>query len=163
FDIDTVLNRTLVYGGLTGIVVGLYVLMVGVLSTVFQSQQGNLLISLIATGVVAVLFQPLRLGLQRIVDRVLFGERDNPYAVPSRLGRRLETALAPEAILPTIVETVAQALKLPAVSIAIRDGEHLLPAAAYGVPATSSAPVAFPLVYQSEIVGQLHASPRAKD
>src|SRR5262249_12962250 len=162
FDIDTILNRTLVYGGLTGIVAGLYVLIVGMLSTVFQSQS-NLLIALVATGVVAVLFQPLRLALQRIVDRVLFGERDNPYAVLSRLGRRLETALAPEAILPTIVETVAQALKLPAVSIAIRDGEHLLPAAAYGVPATSSAPVAFPLVYQSEIVGQLHASPRAKD
>src|SRR5262249_51349568 len=160
FDIDTILNRTLVYGGLTGIIVGLYVLIVAMLSTVFQSQ-GNLLIALVGTGVAAVLFQPLHLRLQRIVDRLLFGERDNPYAVLSRLGRRLETALAPEAVLPAIVETVAQALKLPSVSIAIRDGERFLLSAEYGVP--SSAPTTFPLVYQSEIVGQLRVSPRAPD
>src|SRR5262249_29482418 len=160
FDIDTILNRTLVYGGLTGIVVGLYVLIVGMLSTAFQSQ-GNLLIALVATGAVSVLFQPLRLWLQRVVDRLLFGERNNPYAVLSRLGRRLETALAPEAVLPAIVETVAQALKLPSVGIALRDGERFLLSAEYGVP--SSTPITFPLVYQSEIVGQLRVAPRAPD
>jgi two-component system, NarL family, sensor kinase len=161
FDIDTLLNRTLVYSGLTGLVVGLYVLTVGVLGALFQAHRGNLLVALVATGVVAVLFQPLRLRLQRFVDRLLFGERDNPYAVLSRLGRRLETALAPEAVLPAIVETVAQALKLPAASIAIKDGERFLLSAEYGVPITT--PIAFPLVYHSEIVGQLRVSPRAPD
>ena len=98
FDIDTILNRTLVYGGLTGIVVASYVVIVTALGALLQAQ-GNLLIALVATGVIAVLFQPLRSGLQRLVDRLLFGERDNPYAVLSRLGRSLETALAPEVVL----------------------------------------------------------------
>jgi len=160
FDIDTILNRTLVYGGLTGIVIGLYVLMVSLLGAVFQTR-ANLAISLVATGVVAVIFQPLRVGLQRIVDRLLFGERDNPYAVLSRLGRRLETALAPEAVLPAIVETVAQALKLPSVAIAVKDGEHVRTAAAYGLPRGEA--ITFPLTYQSELVGQLRVSPRAPD
>jgi signal transduction histidine kinase len=160
FDIDTILNRTLVYGGLSGLIAGIYILIVGGLSTLFQTR-GNLLISLVAAGVVAVLFQPLRLWLQRIVDRVMFGERDNPYAVLSDLGRRLETALAPEAVLPTIVTTVAHALKLPSVAIAIKDGDQFAPTVEYGVPI--GAPVVFPLVYQSETVGQLRVSPRAPD
>ena len=160
FDIDTILNRTLVYGGLTGVVVGSYVVIVTALGAVFQAQ-GNLLIALVATGVIAVLFQPLRSGLQRLVDRLLFGERDNPYAVLSRLGRSLETALAPEVVLPTIVETVAQALKLPAAAIEIREGDHSWVAATYGPQRTAL--VTFPLVYQSEIVGQLRVALRSAD
>ncbi len=160
FDIDTILNRTLVYGGLTGIVVGSYVVIVTALGALLQAQ-GNLLIALVATGVIAVLFQPLRSGLQRLVDRLLFGERDNPYAVLSRLGRSLETALAPDVVLPTIVETVAQALKLPSAVIEMREGDHSWVAAAYGQQ--HSALVTFPLVYQSEIVGQLRVASRAAD
>ncbi|HEV8192666.1 MAG TPA: histidine kinase [Ktedonobacterales bacterium] len=160
FDIDTLLNRTLVYGGLTGIIVGSYVLIVSALGALFEAH-GNLLIALIATGVIAVLFQPLRSVLQRLVDRLLFGERDNPYAVLSHLGRRLETALAPEVVLPTIVETIVQALKLPAAVIEINEDDHSRVAAAYG--AQHTALNTFPLVYQSEIVGQLRVAPRAPD
>ena len=160
FDIDTILNRTLVYGGLSTIIAGIYIAIVATLGTVFQAQ-GNLLIALVAAGVVAVLFQPLRLWLQNAVNRLLFGERDDPYAVLSRLGRRLEVAIAPEAVLPTIVETVAHALKLPSVAIAVRDGEQLVPGVEYGVP--SSALVTLPLIYQSELVGELRVSPRGPD
>jgi signal transduction histidine kinase len=158
FDIDTILNRTLVYGSLSGIVAGIYVVIVGMLGIIFQAQ-GNLLIALVAAGAVAVLFQPLRLWLQRLVDRLMFGERDNPYAVLSRLGRRLEAVLAPEAVLPTIVETVAHALKLPAVAIVIKEDDHLTLGVEYGVSAGEQ--VTWPLVYQSELVGELRVSPRA--
>ena len=37
----------------------------------------------------------------------MYGERDDPYAVISRLGKRLEATLAPEAVLPTVVETIS--------------------------------------------------------
>jgi hypothetical protein len=111
YDIDVIINRTLVYGTLTAGIVGLYVVAVGALGMQLHSM-GNLLISLVATGLVAVLFQPLRDRLQRGVNRLLYGERDEPYAVLSRLGRRLEETLATDAVLPMIVETVARALKL---------------------------------------------------
>ena len=74
---------------------------------------GNLLDSLIATGVVAILFQPLRERLQRGVNRLLYGDRDEPYTVLTRLGRRLEQTIATTAVLPVIVESIARALKLP--------------------------------------------------
>jgi hypothetical protein len=97
---------------LTAAIIGTYVLVVGYLGATFRTG-GNLAISLIATGIVAVLFQPKRGRLQRAANRLVYGERDDPYAVLSRLGRRLEATLVPEATLEAIVETVAEALKSP--------------------------------------------------
>src|SRR5829696_10055898 len=73
YDIDVVINRTLVYGALSACVVGIYVLAVVALGALFQAR-GNLAVSLLATGLVAVLFQPLRSRLQRSVNRLMYGE-----------------------------------------------------------------------------------------
>jgi len=128
WDIDIIINRTLVYGALTACIVGMYILVVGYLGALFRTSN-NLLISLVATGLVAVLFQPLRELLQRAVNRLLYGQRDEPYRVVSRLGQRLEATLLPEAVLPTIVETVAQALKLPYAAITLQqDGTMVIAA-----------------------------------
>jgi signal transduction histidine kinase len=108
---------------------------------------------------VAVLFQPLRIRLQRGVNRLMYGERDDPYAVVSRLGRRLEATIAPEAVLPTVVETIAQALKLPYAAILLKEGEGFRSAAAYGSP--TAEPEVLPLVYQREEIGRLELSARA--
>lgn len=158
YDIDLIINRTLVYGALTGCVVGLYVFVVGYLGVIFRAGD-NLLISLVATGLVAVLFAPLREWLQRGVNRLMYGERDEPYRVISRLGDRLEAALAPDAVLPSIVATVREALRLPYAAIALpRDG-------AFEIAAASGQPTAdvlrLPLSYQGETVGQFLLGSRA--
>ena len=158
YDIDVVINRTLVYGALSACVIGIYVLAVVALGALFQAQ-GNLAVSLAATGLVAVLFQPIRSRLQRGVNRLMYGERDDPYAVISRLGRRLETTLAPDTVLPTLVETIAQALKLPYAAILLKEGEGFRTAAAYGSP--RGEPETLPLVYQREEIGRLVLSPRS--
>src|SRR5215204_6187937 len=143
YDIDVVINRTLVYGALSACVVGIYVLAVVALGALFQAR-GNFAISLLATGLAAVLFQPLRNRLQRSVNRLMYGERDDPYAVISRLGRSLEATLAPEAVLPTVVQTIAQALKLPYAAILLKDDIGYRTTAAYGSP--TAEPEALPLV-----------------
>lgn len=121
--------------------------------------EGNLLISLVATGLVAVVFAPLRHRLQKTVNRLMYGERNDPYAVLSRLGQRLESTLVPEAALRTVVETIAQALKLPYAAINLeQDGEYAT-AAEYGTPV--SEPVVLPLTYGAEQTGQLVLAPRA--
>ena len=122
WDIDVVINRTLVYGALSAIVVALYTLIVVALGALLQVR-ADLAVSLVATGVVAVLFAPLRERLQRGANRLMYGERDDPYAVLSRLGRRLEATIAPKAALETIVETVAQALKVPYAAINLRQDD----------------------------------------
>jgi signal transduction histidine kinase len=162
WDIDPIVNHTLVYGGLTVCIVGLYVVIVAELGVLFGTS-GNLIFSLIATGLVAVVFQPLRLGLQRSVNRLMYGERADPYAVLTALGQRLEATLAPETILPTIVQSVVEALKLPYVAIALRRGDALLPAAEGGVPpaANGAELVRVPLISQHEVVGEFWLAPRA--
>jgi len=89
----------------------------------------------------------------------MYGERDDPYAVISRLGKRLEAALEPEAVLPTVVETIAQALKLPYAAILLEEAGEFRTAAAYGSPTIE--PEVLPLVYQREEIGRLVLSPRA--
>ena len=88
----------------------------------------------------------------------MYGERDDPYAVISRLGKRLEAAIEPEAVLPTVVETIAQALKLPYTAILLEDGGKFRTAASYGSP--TAEPEVLPLVYQREEIGRLVLSPR---
>jgi signal transduction histidine kinase len=157
WDIDLIINRTLVYGALTASVVALYVLVVGALGQLLQVN-GNLIVSLIATGLTAALFQPLRIRLQRGVNRLMYGERDEPYAVLSRLGQRLEATLTPDAMLPTVARTVAEALKLPYVAIEMgHDGP--METTAMGKPVED--PVRLPLTYGGERVGEMILGPRA--
>ena len=159
FDIDLVINRTLVYGALTACIVGIYVLVVGYLGVLFRVD-GNLLISLAATGVVAVLFAPLKEWLQRGVNRLMYGERDDPYEVLSRLGQRLKASHSPDAVLPTIVQTVAEALKLPHAAIDLKRDGAFETVAEYGSP-TAGEPLVLPLTYGTETIGRLILAPRA--
>jgi signal transduction histidine kinase len=158
WDIDPIVNRTLVYGGLTATVVGLYVLVVGYFAVFFQVRDSPV-VALLATGLVAVVFQPIRQRLQRGANRVLYGQRDEPYLVLSRLGQRLEGTLVPDAVLPTIVQTVAEALKLPYAAIALRHEQSFEIVAAHG--AAPPVPQRWPLAYQQDTIGELLLGPRS--
>src|SRR5438874_1902456 len=101
----------------------MYSLIVAGLGALVHARE-SFALSLLAAGLVAVLFQPVHERLQRAVNRLMYGERDDPYAVISRLGRRMEDTLTPDAVLLILVETVAQALKLPYVAIALATTDH---------------------------------------
>jgi signal transduction histidine kinase len=157
WDIDIIINRTAVYGLLSMLVVGLYVTLVGMMGALFE-QHTSQVFSLIATGVIALIFQPLRARLQHIVNRMMYGERDTPYQVVSRLGRQLEYSAAPEELLDTITQTIAQALKLPFAGIALLENGALTMLSEYG--RRPAEPLVLPLIYQREAVGQLTVAPR---
>ena len=161
WDIDIIINRTLVYGLLTACIVGLYVFVVGYLGALFHTG-GNLLISLIAAGLVAVAFQPLRAFLQRGVNRLLYGLRDEPYVVLAGLGQRLQATLDPDAVLSTIVETVREALKLSYAAIEVKEGATLVLVTSSGV-APAKEGLRMPLMHQQETVGTLIIAPRGRD
>ncbi|MBA2691505.1 MAG: sensor histidine kinase [Rubrobacter sp.] len=152
WDIDLVINRTLVYGAMSAIVVGLYVLVVGGLGTVLQAR-GSLLVSILAAGLVAVVFAPLRERLQRLVNRLMYGERDDPYKVLSRLGERLEASLVPDAALSAAVSTVKDALKLPYAAIEAERENSFETVATAGESSTEL--VKMPLAYGGGTVGRL--------
>jgi signal transduction histidine kinase len=158
FDIDFIINRTIVYAALTAGVIGVYVLVVGSVGAVLRGQ-GNLLVSILAAGLVAVLFQPVRERLQRAVNHLMYGKRDDPYAVLSHLGQRLESTLAPDEVLPAVTRTVREALKLPYAEVQLRRREGFENAAAAGDPVEDT--LRLPLVYGGETVGLLVLGLRA--
>src|SRR6266852_2640960 len=157
WHIDILINSTL----------GLYVLIVFGASALLRAHN-DLFFSLLATALIAVLFQPLRQWLQHGVNRVMFGDRNEPYRVLSRLGQRLEETLPAESVLPTIVETVAHALKLPYVAIAWKreqpplGAELPLPVAAFGTSGGGRAVTRVPLIHQGKHLGDLMLSPRGR-
>lgn len=157
-DIDVIINRTLVYGGLTLVVILIYILVVGGLGVLFHAS-GNLLISLLGAALIAVLFQPVREWLQRSVNRFMFGQRDEPYAVLAQLGRQLQTTAVPSETLASIVQTLAATLKLPYVAIELVEHDARVQQAAVGQPLGER--VELPLRYQNEIVGYLLVSARS--
>lgn len=173
WEVDVWINRTLVFGGLTVLVTAVYILTVGLMSSFFQSDS-SLALSVLATGLIAILFNPVRQRLQTAVNRLMYGERDDPITVLTALGRRLEETAVPAETLPALVETIAQTLKLPYAAImeaeeqgsggareqGSRGAGDIL--AAYPSPlAPHSSPFAFPLIYQAETIGHLLVSPRA--
>jgi signal transduction histidine kinase len=101
-----------------------------------------------------VLYQPLRLRLQRAADRMLYGDRGDPYAVLTGLGRRLQAAGSAERTLPETVETIAAALRLPYVAVELPDDPPAQPTAAHGM-STDPEPVVIPLTHSGDAVGRL--------
>jgi two-component system NarL family sensor kinase len=160
YDLDLVVNRTLVYGGLTALVVAAYVGVVTGLGELLDST--GLGVSIAATALVAVAIQPLRSVLQRRVDRVMYGDRDDPYRALSRLGERLGRAVDPDSVFPAIVEAVAEGLRLPYVAIELEEGGVQRTAASHG-EYRGGEEVRLPLEYRGTTVGELVAAPRSGD
>lgn len=157
FDIDRLVSHALVYGGLSAGVVGVYVTLVAGVGRLLSVADDRWL-SLLATAIVALAFQPLRSRWQRTVDRALFGQRDQPVQLLDRLGERLEAIAEPDRLLPTLVETVAEALKLPYVAVVLHEGEALTVAAEYGRPLPAG--LELPLVDRGTVMGALVVAAR---
>ena len=159
YDIDIIINRTLVYGALTVMIVAIYILIVAGSSLIFHNEN-NLIASLVATAVIAVLFHPVRARLQAAVNRWLYGERDDPAGVLTRLTSQLETTSSGDSLLAVLVETIASSLKLPYVALWLegQEGRLTLAADAGACPAQVER---MSLQYQQETIGQLVVAPRA--
>lgn len=160
WDFDRIINRSLVYGALTGFVVGVYVVAVGLSSTLLQSQE-DWLLSMLVTGVVALLFHPLRQWLQQMVNRLMYGQRDEPAAALRHLRQQLALTVAPEELLLTIAQSITQSLKVPYAAIVLQQGETSQVLAEWGTP--SPGVERLPLAYRHEVLGQLLVAPRRAD
>jgi signal transduction histidine kinase len=87
----------------------MYVVVVALPSSVLRSVNDTA-VSLLATGVIAVAFQPLRERLQRLANRVVYGYRATPYEVLAAFSRRVGDALSIEEVLPRIAEAAWRGL-----------------------------------------------------
>jgi len=96
---------------------------------------------------------------------MMYGERDDPLKVLSDLGKQMENTAVPGESLPNLVKTLARSLKLPYAAIAVADGDDgYRVTAAFPQQGDYSGEISkYPLVYQSEMIGQLWGAPRSVD
>ncbi|WP_203700329.1 sensor histidine kinase [Asanoa iriomotensis] len=111
FDTRVVVSRTLVYGLLTAVVLLVY--------TAAALLAGHVLGGAVATAVAVLAALPLRDALQRRINHLVYGLRDEPASALARLGERLDAAGAPADALTAAAGTVADALRLSYVAVLV--------------------------------------------
>ena len=109
YDIDVVLNKTVVYGALAAFITVVYVaIVVGVGSLVGRGGEPNVPLSILATALVAVAFQPVRERVQRFANRLVYGKRATPYEVLSTFSEQMGDTYASEDLLPRMARILAE-------------------------------------------------------
>ena len=132
YDIDVVISRTLVYGALAAFITAVYVgIVVGVGTLVGSGGQPNLVLSIVATAIVAVAFQPVREQLQRVANRLVYGKRATPYEVLSQFSERVAETYGAEEALPKMARVLAEGTGAERALVWLRAGTLLRPAAAW--------------------------------
>jgi hypothetical protein len=113
YDIDLVINKTLVYGGLTGalaIVYGLLVVGLGALARSLGGNSDSPLVVAASTLTAAALFRPLRHWVQSFIDRRFYRRRYDARRALEAFGGRLRDEVDLDELsghlLATVRETV---------------------------------------------------------
>ncbi|NUT36664.1 MAG: two-component sensor histidine kinase [Hamadaea sp.] len=145
-DIRLVVSRTLLYLLLTVAVVVAYLGLVAAFDALLRGAGAPL----VATLVIAILFNPVRVWLQRAVDRLLYGSRSDPVAAVSAVGARLAAD-----DLGGVLAGIRDTLRLPFAGLRQKDREI----AAAGTPPDTLETVT--LAYGGERVGDLLVGVRA--
>jgi signal transduction histidine kinase len=160
-DVRVVLGRVALYTLLTAAVVVVYLIIAAVVGIVATSAAGPV------GAVVALLVAlPLRETLQRQVNRLVFGDRDDPGRAIDRLGQRLTDAADTEQVLDAVAVVVRDSLRLTAVQVDVH-GTRVAAAGATFASDDAEAPepdgerVELPLMFAGERIGRLvaHAGP----
>ncbi|MGI9595803.1 MAG: sensor histidine kinase [Acidimicrobiales bacterium] len=126
FDIDVVISRTLVYASTLALIAGIYVAVVfGAGSLIDQTGDGSPVLPVIATALVAIVFHPARVRLERRANRIVFGRRATPYEVLSDFTQRL--AATDEQLLADVARSVADGTVVTGASVWLVDGGMLEP------------------------------------
>lgn len=121
YDIDPVINRTVVIGAMVALITAGYAAIVlGVGAMVPAPTEA---LSLLATAVVAVAFEPLRRRAQVLADRLVYGHRATPYEALAEMAAEGEQA--PDDILDRVAATVARAVGATDVVLWLGPENHL--------------------------------------
>jgi signal transduction histidine kinase len=167
FDIDVVINKTFVFGTLAAFITLVYVaIVVGIGQLVGET--GNTALSILATAIVAVTFQPVRTRVQRVANRLVYGKRATPYEVLSEFSERIGGTYAAEELLPRMAQILAQGTGATEAAVWIEESGRLrmdtswpsdahrhAEAAEVGEIESNGADLAVPVRHLGEVLGAL--------
>lgn len=145
FDARQVITRAFLYGSLSVCVAAVYLVVAAGTTWLVSGSVARPLG--VVLSVLAAL--PLRARLQAGANRLVYGDCDDPHAALDRLGRRLEAVATSSEVLPVVVHTVREALRLPYVRLDVSGT-----AASAGVRGPGGTE-RFPLIFAGESLGEL--------
>ena len=150
-DIRLVVSRTVLYLLMAALAVGAYLAIVVAVNWLLEAQTG-LGGSIFATVVVAIAFNPVRVLLQRAVDRLFYGDRSEPARALEALGPPLAD---PDSGLDESLAVLRASLKLPWLAVLV-DGSIR---AESGTRSEGDGDESFPLALPGQDA-QLRVAPR---
>lgn len=145
YDIDVVINKTMVYGALATFVTLVYVAVVVGLGDLFGSPgDRDLALSIAATALVAVVFQPVRQRVQGGVNRLVYGRRASPYEVLANFSQRMGEPLDHREVLEQTAQLLGEATRAARAEVWLRSGDVVRAVACWpdGRCSTESLPLA---------------------
>ncbi len=143
YDIDVVINRTLVYGSLAVFITAVYVgIAVGIGALVGGGGKPNLGLSILATAIVAVGFQPVRERVQRVANRLVYGKRATPYEVLAQFSERVAESYAADDVMPRMARVLAEGTGAQRADVWLRSGTAWRNAAVWPLNALTHGPIA---------------------
>jgi len=167
YDIDLIINKTITYGALAALITAIYVIVVVVIGAFIGVTEG---VSLLATAVVAVAFQPIRRRAQQIANRLVYGERATPYEVLSRFSEHVGETYSGEDILVRMARLLAEGTGATSAVVWLRVGDEVRPVASWPTngaiasaipfmadepPVVDGATASIPVRHQRELLGLL--------
>jgi signal transduction histidine kinase len=138
YDIDVIIGKAVVYGLLAAFITVVYVIVVVVIGAVIGATEG---LSLVATAIVAIAFQPVRENARRTANRLVYGKRATPYEVLSEFSENVGETYAGEEILPRMARLLAEGTGATDATVWLRVGSEIRPAASWPANGTSTAAI----------------------
>jgi signal transduction histidine kinase len=130
YDIDVVINKTVVYGILAAFVTLVYVgVVVGIGALV--GSRGNVFLTILATAIIALAFQPARVRARHLANRLVYGKRATPYEVLSRLAHGMGSQYSADDALPSLARVLAEGTGAAGAEVWLRVGGELRRAAVW--------------------------------
>jgi signal transduction histidine kinase len=132
YDIDLIISRALVYGALAAFITAVYIgIAVGIGTLVGSGGQPNLWLSIVATIIVAVGFQPVRERVQKVANRLVYGNRATPYEVLTAFSEQVADTYAADEVLPRMARVLQEGTAADSATVWLGGAGELRPAATF--------------------------------
>jgi len=174
YDIDVVINKAVVFAALAGFITAVYTGVVVGLGRLLPVGQDNLGLAIMATALVAVAFEPVRVRVQHWANRMVYGRRATPYETLAAMTGKIGDAADPGSALSEAAQLLAEGTGAAQAVVWVAERGELVPRATAGDATADPKPMTLsgreppepdgafihPVHHEGNLVGALSLSKR---